>query len=79
LVDVVELHTRIGQAISGSEEPVEGYAAATQDGAGRVCDLDERIDQLDDLSAAGGGVRVWGYAAPTASRLADAVKGEMAG
>jgi hypothetical protein len=31
--------------------------AATQDGAGRVCDLDERIDQLDDLGAAGGGVK----------------------
>jgi hypothetical protein len=56
LVDVVELHAGIGQAICGSEEPVEGYAAATQNGAGRVCDLDERIDQLDDLGAAGGGL-----------------------
>jgi hypothetical protein len=50
LVDVVELHARIGQAVSGSEERFECHAPATQDGAGRVCDLDETIDQLDDLA-----------------------------
>src|SRR4029434_9162089 len=73
LVSVIELHARIGEAVRGSQEPVEGHAAATQDGAARVGDLDERIEQLDDLGTAGGGVRVWWYAAPGAC-LAEAVE-----
>ena len=77
-MEVVKLHARIGQAVSASEEPIEGHAAATLDGAVGVCDLDECIDQLDDLGAAGGGIRVRWYAAPAAwSHLADAV--EVAG
>ena len=76
-MDIIELHAGIGQAVGASEEPVEGHAAATQDGAGCVCDLDEGIDRLDDLGAAGGGVRVRWHATPDASDFADAV--EVAG